>query len=169
MPGSFGSKDATPSRADANTKGLHVLIAVHGPTQGGSCLSCSFNKYGYTTGISDTMSYTPTAIVEAVAAEKALGLNFIGYISGHKHEDFLHKPTSDQIEVNITCASPSKGLGNDIGNEGTENPYNIVVVDTRNTMLKIIRGGDANYDNRMRPRKAISFNYSTGSMIAEIN
>jgi len=114
------------------------------------------------------MSYVPTAIVEAVAAEKTRGLNFIGYISGHKHEDFLHKPTSDQIDVNITTANPFYGTGNDIGNEGTENPFNIIVVDTRNTMLKIIRGGDANYDIRMRPRKAISFNYSTGDMIAEV-
>ena len=155
--------------SDANTNGLHVLVAVHGPSVGGSCLECSFNKNGYTGTIDDNMSFTPQAIIDAVSAEKLLGLKFIGYISGHKHVDYLHKPTQDQIEVNVACANRTQGGTNDLSKSDDEIAYNIVVVDTQHTLLKVIRGGGKNIDNLMRTRKAISFDYSTGNMIAEIN
>ena len=50
----------------------------------------------------------------------------------------------------------------------TEDAYNLVTIDTANTLVKIVRGGGADIDDHMRTRKAICFNYSTGEKVGEV-
>lgn len=45
--------------------------------------------------------------------------------------------------------------------------YNLVTIDTNNKWVKIIRGGGANVDNKMRPRKMLCIDYDTGTILGQ--
>ena len=157
--------------AGAISGNLHVLIAIHAPYGGSPVVDCSFSKYGRTNMVSLTDSFTPAVVVEAVSAAITGGLKFIGYIVGHNHQDYIYKPATGQLGFCVTCAAVEykpqwtesdqhRGIGFDA--------YNVVIVDTANTLVKVIRYGGADMDDKMRARKAICFNYSTGVKVGEM-
>lgn len=156
---------------DAVTNDLHVIIAIHAPVNGSDVENCSFSRYGRTKMLSLSDCFTPQVIVDIVDTAISNGLKFIGYIVGHNHQDYVYKPTSTQIGFCITCAAVSQTAqwrDSDQHRNEYEDAYNLVVIDTTNTLVKIIRCGGANIDDHMRARKAICFNYTTGAKLAEI-
>ena len=50
----------------------------------------------------------------------------------------------------------------------SQDAYNLISIDTINTLIKIVRGGGADIDNHMRTRKGIAFNYSTGEIVGQV-
>ena len=71
----------------------------------------------------------------------------------------------------ITCGIVSQKAqweGSDQFRDSTLDAFNLVTIDTANTHVKIVRGGGADIDMRMRTRKAICFNYSTGEKTGEV-
>lgn len=159
--------------SDAIANNLHTLIAIHSAHGGASPIECSFSRYNQ--GIMPTYSdcNTPQIVIDTVATAIGNGLKFIGYIVGHTHQDNMWDAENDgtQLMYCITCTAVSQRaqwINSDQNRSITEDAYNLVTIDTANTLVKIVRGGGANIDDHMRTRKAICFNYSTGEMVGEV-
>ena len=160
--------------ADAITNNLHVLIAIHAPHGGSTAEECSFSKYGQ--GAMPTLAdcNTPQTVIDTVSAKITSGLKFIGYIVGHTHQDNIWDAENDgkQLMYCVTCAAvdtqDSQWANSDQFRDDQHDAFNLITVDTNNTLVKIIRGGGADIDNHMRTRKAICFDYSTGTKVGEV-
>ena len=159
------------SSAIANN--LHVLIAIHAPHGGAVAEDCSFSRYAQEEMPTHSDCNTPQVVIDAVASAMNTGLHFIGYIVGHTHQDNIWDAEGDgtQLMYCITCAAISnenQWKNSDQHRDTQNDAYNIVTIDTANTLIKIIRGGGANMDDHMRTRKAVCFNYSTGEKVGEV-
>lgn len=159
--------------SSAISNNLHVLIAIHAPHGGATAEDCSFSRYNQAEMPTYNDCNTPQSIIDVVATAIGNGLHFIGYLVGHTHQDNVWDAEGDgkQLMYCITCAAVSnvnQWKASDQHRDEENDAYNIVVVDTTNTLVKLIRGGGANIDNHMRTRKAICFNYSTGEMVGEV-
>lgn len=158
---------------EAVTNNYHVLIATHAPHGGASPVDCSFSRYGQGTMPTNADCNTPQAVIDAVASAITSGLKFVGYLCGHLHDDVIWDAEGDgkQLMYCIACGKTDdinqwkntdmhRGVGYDC--------YNLVTIDTAHTLVKLVRGGGANMDDHMRPRKAICFNYSTGQIVGQV-
>ena len=158
--------------SDAIANNLHVLIALHSPHGGAEAVDCSFSRYGQTTMPSYADCNTPQVVIDTVQTAKNNGLNFIGYLCGHTHQDNMWdaENNGEQLMYCITCAGIQYALwkNSDQDRSITEDAFNVVTIDTTHTLVKIIRGGGADMDDHMRTRKAICFNYSTGEVVGEV-
>lgn len=159
--------------SSAITSGYHVLIAIHAPHGGATAEECSFSRYGQTAMPTYTDCNTPQSVIDAVASAILNGLHFIGYIVGHMHQDNIWDAEGDgkQHMYCVTCAAQASNAqwkNSDQDRSGKVDAYNLISIDTMNTLVKIVRGGGANIDDHMRTRKAICFNYSTGEKVGEI-
>lgn len=159
--------------SDAITNNLHVLIAIHSPHGGATAVNCSFSRYGQGTMPTYSDCNTPQAVIDAVASAITNGLHFVGYIVGHTHQDNIWDASGDgkQLMYCVTCAAvyqSAQWVNSDQNRSALEDAYNIVTIDTDNTLVKIVRGGGADIDDHMRTRKAICFNYSTGEKVGEV-
>ena len=159
--------------ADAITNNLHVLIAIHSPHGGATAKVCSFSKYNEGVMPTNADCNTPQTVIDIVEAKKNNGLKFIGYIVGHTHKDDIWdcENNGSQLMYCITCANvlqTAQWSNADMQRSAAQDAFNMVVIDTAHTLVKLIRGGGANIDNVMRPRKGITFNYSTGEIVGEI-
>lgn len=159
--------------ADAITNNKHVLIACHSPHGGAEAEECSFSRVGQTTMSTRDDCNTPQAIIDIVATKITVGLHFCGYLVGHMHQDNMWDAEDDGKQL-MYCVTTSRVNNKDYwGNsdqhrDATLDAYNIVTVDTRNTLVKIIRGGGANSDDHMRSRDMICFDYTTGEIVGEV-
>lgn len=176
LDGSDATAEATwltNTLADAKTNGLAVIIAMHYlPTTKLHVLDCQFSKYGMA-GDSGSISYQPNFACEEIVQDFInAGGKFMCYLVGHLHKDLFGHiyGYEDQPCIMVTTASPSRALlemnadmGRDIGSK-MQDAFNVVTFDKDNSIIKIIRVG-ADVDNVMRPRKAISYNITTGTLI----
>ena len=159
--------------SDAITNNLHVLIAIHAPHGGATAIDCSFGKYGQGTMPINNDCNTPQVVVDTVANAINNGLHFIGYLVGHAHQDNMWDAEGDgkQLMYCVTCAAVgnvNQWKNSDQFRSYRFDAYNLVTIDTTNTLVKIVRGGGADIDDHMRTRKAICFNYSTGEKVGEV-
>lgn len=148
-----------------------VLIAIHAPAPGAPVEDCSFSRYHRTNMEILTDSFTPPAVISVVAAAINNGLEFIGYLCGHNHQDYIFKAAPGQLGFCVTCANVvnvNQWKGSDQDRDATMDAYNLVTVDPYETTVKIIRGGGADCDNLTRDRVAICYNYTTGELVGEI-
>ena len=153
--------------ADAITQGLHVLIASHSRNNASIQCYTSFNRFGEYDGYITTICETPQVIIDAVASAINSGLKFIGYITGHYHQDDIWDATGDGTQYVYAVTLASTAAIRNISDQyrvGMD-AYNLVTIDTNNTLVKLTRGGGANIDNTLRPRQTITVNYSTGEII----
>lgn len=153
--------------ADAITNNLHVLIASHSRSNSSVRCYTSFNRFSDYEGYDTTICETPLAIVSAVASAISSGLKFVGYLTGHYHQDDIWDATGDgtQYFYSVTLANTlaTKNISDQyrVGIDA----FNLVTIDTSNTLVKLTRGGGANIDSILRPRQTITINYSTGEII----
>lgn len=159
--------------SSAITDNLHVLIAIHAPHGGAEPVDCSFTKYGQTTRPVYADCNTPQSVIDAVNTAITNGLHFIGYIVGHSHVDTVWDAENNgkQLMYCITTANTSvNSMWNygDMARGAGLDAFNLVTIDTAHTLIKIVRGGGADIDDHMRPRKAVCFNYSTGEVVGQI-
>ena len=159
--------------SSAITNGLHVLIAIHAPHGGATPVDCTFTEYG--TGTMPTYSdcNTPQVIIDTVATAIGNGLKFIGYIVGHTHRDVVWDAEGDGTQLMYCVASANvanraQWRASDQYHDYETDVYNLVTIDTANTLIKIVRGGGADISDKMTPREAVCFNYSTGQKIGEV-
>ena len=70
----------------------------------------------------------------------------------------------------VTCANTASNAqwkNSDQDRSENVDAYNLITIDTTNSLVKIVRGGGADIDDHMRARKAICFDYSTGEKVGE--
>lgn len=159
--------------SDAISNSYHVIIAIHAPHGGATAEICSFSKKDQGTMPTWTDCNTPQSVIDTVSTAIGNGLKFIGYIVGHTHQDNMWDAENNgkQLMYCVTCAntdSYAQWKDSDQFRDSENDAYNIVTIDTTNTLVKIVRGGGADIDNVMRTRKAICFNYSTGEIVGEV-
>lgn len=149
----------------AITNGYHVLVATHSGR--GDNVECSFSSYESAT----TPAYAlPIELHEMIDTKITGGLHFVGLLCGHAHQDniFVYTGLHKQYSYSITCANvalAAQWAYSDQHRSTTEDAWNIVIVDTTNSLVKIIRDGGANIDRYLRPRNTITINYDTGDII----
>ena len=158
---------------DAITNELHVVIAIHAPHGGAMPVDCSFTMANELVFPTRSDCNTPQIIIDAVATKIASGMKFIGYLCGHVHQDDIWDAEGDgtQLMYAVTCANSASSSAwwySDQTRNANEDAYNLVTIDTANTLVKIVRGGGANVDCNGRTRKYICFNYSTGAKVGEV-
>jgi hypothetical protein len=151
---------------------LDVLIAIHAPHGGSTPIKCSFTKYNETTMPVRTDCNTPQSVIDIVSSKISNGLNFIGYIVGHTHQDTIWSATEDRSQVMYAITTSSlatiQWTNADIDKTDKFNAFNLISIDTDRKLVKIVRGGGCDIDDVMRPRKAICFDYSTGKIVGEV-
>ena len=178
MSDSYASQASTQTAwlsnllSGAITAGLHVLIAIHSPHNGAEPVPCSFTRIGAGTVGLDTSCNTPQTVIDAVATAIGNGLDFIGYIVGHTHQDGVWDAEGDgtQMMYCITCAAVSyapQWKNSDQQRSTTMDAYNLVTIDTNNKLVKIVRGGGADVDDKMRPRRMLCISYDTGTIVGQ--
>lgn len=159
--------------SDSINNSKHVIIAIHAPHGGATAIDCSFTKYGMGVMPTNADCNTPNDVINVVATAINNGLSFIGYIVGHTHRDYVFDTNNDhkQLMFCITCGIVSQSaqwINGDMFRDNHHDAYNLLTIDTANTLVKIVRGGGADVDDHMRARKAICFNYSTGELVGQI-
>ena len=159
--------------SSASESGLHVLIAAHAPRAGAVPIPSSFTKIGAGKRPLYPECNTPDTVINTVASAITSGLHFIGYLVGHTHQDTIYDATGDRTQLMfcITCANTyyePQWINTDLYRGDDESDaYNLVTINTANSVISIIRGGGADIDNVLRSRTGISINYSTGKLISE--
>lgn len=160
--------------ADAITNNYHVIIAIHAPHGGAELIRCSFTFYDWDSPMPTKADCnTPQTVIDTVANAISNGLHFVGYIVGHIHQDFVWDAEGDkkQLMYAITTANTNTKAQWEMSGQdrsGGVDAFNLITIDTANTLVKIIRGGGADIDDHMRTRKAICFDYSTGEIVGEM-
>lgn len=157
--------------SDAITNELHVLIAIHCPHDGAIAEECSFSRYNQTPMQLNIDCNTPQIVIDTVDSAITNGLHFVGYICGHTHQDNIWDAENNgkQLMFCITTASTNTAQWKNSDQYRAElDAYNVITIDTVNSLIKIVRGGGADIDDHMRTRKAICIDYSTGEVVGEV-
>jgi len=157
---------------DAITNGYHVVIASHSPYRYSLPVQCSFSRYNME-NVPDYVGRItqPSSLIDLVANKINSGLHFVGYLVGHYHFDGVWDATGDgtQYAFGVTCACVATTnqwkACSDQYRDTTLDAFNLVTIDTKNTLVKIARGGGANIDCNLRERETITVNYTTGQII----
>lgn len=158
--------------SSAITAGLHVLIAIHSPHGGAKAVDCSFSKYGQVDMPTYSDCNTPQIVIDTVAAKISAGLHFVGYLVGHTHQDNIWDAEGDgtQLMYCITCANvkqQAQWINSDQHRSESQDAFNLVTIDTNHSLIKLVRGGGADIDDHMRPRKQICIDYANGVVVSE--
>jgi len=119
-------------------------------------------------------SYTSDEAVAAVQAYINNGGNFICWLSGHEHMDYIGLTSvtnTSQLIVGIACASANEartryGVIARLEGEKSQDLFNIIGFDTYNKFIRILRVG-ADSDTFMRSKKTLCINYETHEIIAQ--
>ena len=64
-----------------------------------------------------------------------------------------------ELETGDPWSTLTVNLG--VGNDRAQ------TIDTNNKLVKIVRGGGADVDDKMRPRRMLCINYSTGAIVGQ--
>lgn len=150
---------------------MHVVILVHAPHGSAVPVKCGFTKLNAVDMPVNSDCNTPDIVVNTVAGKIAGGLKFAGYLCGHTHQDGVWDALGDgtqymyAVSCGITNYRGSWG-GTDTEHELTD-VYNIVTIDTANSMIKIVRCGQVAVDNVMRSRDVLCVRYSDGTIVNE--
>ena len=152
--------------SSAREHGFCVVIATHFPPKNRVKIPCGFTSSvnDYTgSGKTSTMDEQLQKIVQQFMD---VGGEFVCYLSGHTHTDYLwyNKNFPQQLCVTIDSASVLGGnyFGDTYRVEGTksEDLFNLFSFDIKQKIIKIVRIG-ANVNTAMQLKSMIAVNYKT--------
>lgn len=152
--------------SDAITNDLSVIVANHYPIPGNK-VACNFSSLD----VADTLSGLGESYINAIDDFINDSGKFVCHISGHLHDDVIIKNASSN-QYNICIGAASFSQSNSYADmqrtysERSQDLANVLVVDTINTLVKVVRIG-INTDRFLRAKNAITFNYSTGAIISQ--
>ena len=162
--------------ADAITNELRVVAVTHYPAQTGiTGIDCTFNSITQTiNAVADPAAGTqiermPESAFTAVDTFINNGGEFVCWLSGHTHDDFIGvvKNHIDQIQIIISTGGTSNRYSDcaRTKNTKTEDLFNVFTVDGNAKLIKIIRIGST-MDKFMRKRNTLCINYQTKNIIS---
>ena len=130
----------------------------------------------------DDLTYQPSTMNEHISDEAVNavqtyinnGGNFICWLCGHEHMDYIgltSATNTSQLIVGIACASANEartryGVIARLEGEKSQDLFNIIGFDTYNKFIRILRVG-ADSDTFMRSKKTFCINYETHDIITQ--
>lgn len=152
--------------SSARELGFCVVIATHCPPKNRVKISC-----GFTSVVNDYLGKGKSGTIDEQLQEIVqrfieAGGEFVCYLSGHTHTDYLwyNKNFPQQLCVTIdsTNVSHSNYWGDTYRVEGTktEDLFNLFSFDLQQQIIKIVRIG-ANVNSAMQRKSILSVNYKT--------
>ena len=162
--------------ADAITNELRVVAVTHYPAQTGiTGFGCTFNSITQTIDAVDTpaagtqIERMPESAFTAVDAFINNGGEFVCWLSGHTHDDFIGVVNNhtNQIQVIISTGGTSNRYSDcaRTKNTKTEDLFNVFTVDGNAKLIKLIRVGST-MDKFMRKRETLCVNYATRQIVS---
>lgn len=113
-----------------------------------------------------------TAATDAVKAFIDGGGEFICWLTGHEHKDYIGYATSypNQLVIGVSLAQcgprASYGVMDRVEGMKSQDLFNMVGFDTYNKQVRILRVG-ADFDCFMRSKKSLCINYATKEVVAQ--
>lgn len=113
-----------------------------------------------------------TQATDAVQTFISNGGEFICWLSGHEHKDYVGYATSytDQLVIGVALAQcgprANYGVMDRVEGMKSQDLFNVVGFDTYNKQVRIMRVG-ADFDCFMRSKKTLCINYSTKAIVAQ--
>lgn len=162
---------------DAITNDYHVLIATHVWHGGGKIVNSGFSSMRLTLNNDGTVPVyavcdTPDSVIELVATKITGGLNFIGYICGHEHDDYIVDATGDMTQLMFGIGAGTNQVEQQAwlqSYKDGQNPlFNFLTINTADGLLKLVRGNIENttaQDFYMREKKYLTYNYVDHKLI----
>lgn len=155
----------------AYSAGLSVVCFEHYPFAGNTYtyVPCSFSPR-YSFNIADGAGTIPTVFIDAVETFIGYGGDFVAWIAGHGHQDFvlLHTNTH-QMCIGVSCAIHT-GYNIQYGDElreaykKSQDLFNILAIDTTSKNISIMRVG-ADLTRLMNSKKHLCINYATRTVV----
>lgn len=158
--------------ADAITQGYSVTCVEHYPFARNTYtyVPCTFSPR-YDFNIADGAGTIPTDFVDAVEDFITAGGEFVAWIAGHGHQDYvLQHNTARQLCIGVSCAIHNNGTNNQYGDELRENYkksqdlFNLMAIDTVSKNISIMRVG-ADMTRLMNSKKHLCINYANRSVV----
>ena len=153
---------------DAVTNDYSVVIGMHYPVYGFTKIDCAFTRRDREIPSVDCCDIS---ICQKVQTFIDNGGDFICYIGGHKHGDYIGYSSSYPVQISILVDSANRQQSNQysdlmrVDGEISQDLYNVVVFDKSISAIKIIRIGCA-VDNYMRHRDMLCINYQTKNILS---
>ena len=153
---------------EAKTNSLAVIIAEHYPPANGlTSISCPFMSLALNLTPSEAERFTDDAF-DLVDSFIDGGGEFVCWIAGHLHADFIGTVTGHTNQLMIGIENAGTGVlnldDNRIKGTPTQDCFNYITFDKTNKLVRIVRIG-CNSDEFMRKKDTLCVNYSTKSII----
>lgn len=158
----------------ARIAGLSVIVANHGPIEKADKIEGNFSSYDSGGTGASTSSYTALSedYLSLIQNFIDAGGEFICHIAGHSHIDRFLRSKAYPSQYCVVLDALSRYYGNQYSdtqrtdNTKSQDLANVLVLDTSSKTVKIIRIG-ADMDHYCRQKHGMTFNYSTGEILAE--
>ena len=151
---------------DARHQNMHVVIGAHYPVYMKK-IPCKFSTLDIPLSVGEK---SMEVYQEKVASFMEKGGNFVVWLTGHLHIDYVgyNERFPDQlcIAIEALCCYQSN-MGNDADRtEGmpSQDLYNLVTIDTLVDVIKIVRVGN-DRDRYLRKKDTLCINYKTFEII----
>lgn len=162
--------------ADAITNELRVVAITHYPAQTGiTGFECTFNSITQTIDAVATpaagtqIERLPESAFTAVDTFINNGGEFVCWLSGHTHDDFIGVVNNhtNQIQVIVSTGGTSNRYSDCARTKNTKTAdlFNVFTVDGNAKLIKLIRVGST-MDKFMRKRETLCVNYATRQVVS---
>ena len=153
--------------ASAITAGLQVAVAIHYPAAM-TKFDCTFTSLF---NVSDSAHFIPSAALNAVDTFITNDGDFIAWITGHQHKDFIGVVSNhaNQSIITISTANGTSGQSQfdnveRVANTKSFDLFNIMSIDTYNKRISMFRVG-ADIDMMLRHISTICYDYGNKQVI----
>lgn len=153
---------------DAKTNDYSVVIGMHYPVYGFTKIDCAFTRRDKEIHAADCAD---VSICQSVQTFIDGGGDFICYVCGHQHGDYIGYSSAYPSQIAVLVDSASRTQSNQysdlmrVDGEISQDVYNVVVFDKSISAIKVVRIGCA-VDNYMRHRDMICLDYRTKEILS---
>ncbi len=157
---------------DARQAGYCVMIATHYAPANRVVIPCGFSSAYYDAVAQDNSTALVPALQDVVQGFIEKGGEFICYLSGHTHTDYIWYGKDYPMQLCVTVDSSHIGYANywsdTLRQEGTksEDLLNLISFDREQKLVKIVRIG-ANTNALLQSKRVLAVNYKTMEVINE--
>ncbi len=152
--------------ADALAQNYSVVIATHYAPDNRVVISCGFSSTGLNVVAKDRLTVLAPALQDVVQQFMDKGGEFICYLSGHTHTDYVWygKDYPQQLCVSVDCShiGYANYWSDTLRQEGTksEDLFNLFSFDTERKLVRLVRVG-ANVNSALQSKRMLAINYKT--------
>ncbi len=155
---------------EARLKGYHIIIAAHHTAAFGVPIRCGFTTIAKMRHTCHRWETLEPQIQQIVQDFMDAGGEFVCYLTGHQHADYLWVSGRfpQQLIVTVDTANPGQATYSSdthrVLGTRTEDLFNLFSYDLKNHIVKIVRVG-ANVDCTMQRKDFIAVDYKTMQVI----